>query len=99
MISLSGMKRGRRSNRDGFIPRITANLSALQRGFPLQQANKVRLIDDFSINGINAAYGVREKLRVQSIDELCSYLAYILDHCSDPVALELVGRTFDLKQA
>ena len=36
---------------------------------------------------------------MQSIDELCSYLAYILDHCDDPAALELVGRTFDLKQA
>ena len=59
----------------------------------------MRLIDDFSINGVNAAYGLREKLRVQSIDELCSYLAYILDHCDDPAALELVGRTFNLKQA
>ena len=36
---------------------------------------------------------------MQSIDELCSYLAYILDHCDDPAALELVGRTFDLKPA
>ena len=36
---------------------------------------------------------------MQSINELCSYLAYILDHCDDPAALELVGRTFDLKQA
>lgn len=36
---------------------------------------------------------------MQSIDELCSYLAYSLDHCDDPVVLELVGRTFDLKQA
>lgn len=25
--------------------------------FPLQQANKVRLIDDFLIHGVNAAYG------------------------------------------
>ena len=71
----------------------------IAKRFPLQQANKVRLMDDFSINGVNAAYGLSEKLRVQSIDQLCSYLAYILDHCNDPVALELVGRTFDFKQA
>ena len=71
----------------------------IAKRFPLQQANKVRLIDGFSINGVNAAYGLREKLRVQSIDELCSYLAYILDHCDEPAALELLGRTFDLKQA
>jgi len=71
----------------------------IAKRYPLQQANKVRLMDDFSINGVNAAYGLREKLRVQSIDQLCSYLAYILDHCNDPVALELVGRMFDFKQA
>ena len=35
----------------------------IAKRFPLQQANKVRLIDDFSINGVNAAYGLREKLR------------------------------------
>ena len=78
-----------------FYPAEHCKPECIAKRFPLRQANKVRLIDDFSINGVNAAYGLREKLRVQSIDELCSYLAYILDHCEDPVALDLVGRTFE----
>ena len=78
-----------------FYPAEHCKPECIAKSFPLRQANKVRLIDDFSINGVNAAYGLREKLRVQSIDELCSYLAYILDHCEDPVALDLVGRTFE----
>ena len=67
--------------------------------FPLPQANKVRLIDDFSINGVNATYGLREKLRVQSIDELCSYIAFMMDAPLKPSELKLTGRTFDLKHA
>ena len=100
MISLSGTKPRRRLNRAAWqYPTDHYKPECIAKRFPLQQANKVRLIEDFSINGVNAAYGLREKLRVQFIDELCSYLAYSLDHCDDPVALELVGRTFDFKQA
>ena len=47
--------------------------------FPVVQKDKVRMIDDFSVCGVNGAYGLREKLRVQAVDELCSYLAYMLD--------------------
>ena len=71
----------------------------IAKRFPLPQANKVRLIDDFSINGVNATYGLREKLRVQSIDELCSYIAFMMDATLKPSELKLTGRTFDLKHA
>ena len=39
----------------------------------------MKMVDDFSICGANGAYGLREKLRVQAVDELCSYLAYMVD--------------------
>lgn len=59
----------------------------------------MRLIDDFSICCANAAYGVAERLRVQSIDELTSYLAYILDVSEKGQCPQLLGRTLDLKHA
>ena len=96
---MSGEETQKEVEQGWLYPTDHSKPECIAKRFPLQQANKVRLIDDFSINGVNAAYGLREKLRVQSIDELCSYLAYILDHCDEPAALELVGRTFDLKQA
>ena len=71
----------------------------IAKRFPLVQGSKVRLIDDFSICGANSAYGMTEKLRVQSIDELTAYLAYILDSTEGAACPALVGRTFDLKHA
>eukprot|EP00435_Cladocopium_sp_Y103_P062039 s153_g23.t1 len=80
-------------------PAVHSTPECIAKRFPLPQANKVRLIDDFSVNGVNGAYGLREKLRVQSVDELCSYIAYMMDHTSDSDFPSLVGRTFDLKHA
>lgn len=67
--------------------------------FGLSQRNKTRMIDDFSCCGINAAFGLTEKLRVQSVDELCSYLAILLDDDRCDRQAPIVGRTFDLKAA
>ena len=71
----------------------------IAKRFPVPQKNKVRMIDDFSICGVNAAYGMRERLRVQSVDEITAYLAKILDKQTGFEPLELCGRTFDLKSA
>jgi hypothetical protein len=96
--NLFGMKFKKKSSKGGCIHHSMANQSVATR-FPLPQANKLRLIDDFSINGVNATYGLREKLRVQSIDELCSYIAFMMDAPLKPSELKLTGRTFDLKHA
>jgi hypothetical protein len=96
--NLFGMKFKKKSSKGGCIHHSMANQSVATR-FPLPQANKLRLIDDFSINGVNATYGLREKLRVQSIDELCSYIAFMMDATLKPSELKLTGRTFDLKHA
>ena len=71
----------------------------IAKRFPVSQKDKVRLVDDFSICGVNGAYGLREKLRVQAVDELCSYLAYMLDHSNNGYMPKLTGRTYDLKSA
>ncbi len=57
------------------------------------------MIDDFSICGINGAFGLTEKLRVQSVDELSTCLALILNlHSFDP-GVTMMGRTYDSKSA
>ena len=32
-----------------------------RRRFPVPQKSKIRLVDDFSVAGVNAAFGLREK--------------------------------------
>ena len=67
--------------------------------FPVPQKDKVRLVDDFTICGVNGACGLREKLRVQAVDELCAYLAFMLDQAPEGCLPKLTGRTYDLKSA
>ena len=67
--------------------------------FGLVQKSKVRMIDDFSICGVNGTVGLAEKLRVQSVDELASYLAIIMNISGFSSTLKVVGRTYDLKAA
>ena len=74
-------------------------MECIAKRFPLPQKSKVRLIDDFTICGINATYGLTEKLRVQSVDELCAFLATMVDQDMGTSKPVLVGRTYDLKSA
>ena len=43
---------------------------------PDSQGEKVRLIDDCSIGGLNSTCGTSEKLRIHAIDEITPYLAW-----------------------
>ena len=72
---------------------------SVAKRFGLQQKSKIRMIDDFSISKVNQTYGMRERLRVQAVDEICAYLAYLLDTKSTNSVPRLKGRTFDLKSA
>ena len=68
--------------------------------FGLVQKNKTRVIDDFSICGLNAACGLKEKVRIHAIDELAAYLSWVLTVSSRAnKELDVVGKTFDLKSA
>ena len=80
-------------------PATSSHNCSVAKRFGLQQKNKVRMIDDFSISKVNLTYGLRERLRVQAVDELCAYLAYLLDNTTTVSAPRLKGRTFDLKSA
>eukprot|EP00435_Cladocopium_sp_Y103_P019375 s340_g4.t1 len=68
--------------------------------FPIVQKGKTRLIDDFSVNGINSTYGMGEKLRIDSIDEVMACLSILLDGDQEgQKPAGVLGRTFDLKAA
>ena len=67
--------------------------------FPLQQSEKVRLIDDFSVCGVNSTYSLPEKLRVHCVDILTAFVATLMDRPDLPDGFRLAGRTFDLKSA
>ena len=72
----------------------------IAKRFPIQQKDKTRLIDDFSICGVNSAFGMTEKLRVDSIDEIVAGISVLMDTDGFGArATGLLGRTFDLKSA
>ena len=47
--------------------------------FGLQQTDKVRVIDDFSVAGVNQTTGLHERLKIFGIDDIAAMLAYSLD--------------------
>ena len=64
--------------------------------FPIRQGEKLRLIDDFSVCGVNGAFAMTEKLRVDSIDEIMASLTTLMNKGTKH---QVLGRTFDLKSA
>ncbi|CAJ1430111.1 unnamed protein product [Effrenium voratum] len=78
---------------------------ALAKRFGLNQKNKVRVIDDCTVGGLNKTIGVVEKYRIHAMDEISAYLAWMLTRCqarcqdSNGSGFQLLGRTFDLKAA
>ena len=73
--------------------------SAWALRFGLQQKEKVRVIDDFSIAGINHTTGLQERLKIFGIDDIAALLAYSLDSCNRADHPTLLGKTMDLKSA
>ena len=59
----------------------------------------MRLIDDFSVCGVNSTVGLPEKLRVESVDQVVAILLAMMRSGHRPMRLPWVGRTFDLKAA
>ena len=71
----------------------------IAKRFPIQQKSKMRLIDDFSVCGVNSTVGLPEKLRVESVDQVVAILLAMMRSGRGPMRLPWVGRTFDLKAA
>ena len=67
--------------------------------FGLQQREKVRVIDDFSLCGINHTTGLQEKLKIFGVDDIAALVACSLDTCESASHPTLLGKTMDLKSA
>ena len=67
--------------------------------FRLQQKEKVRVIDDFSIAGVNQTTGMNERLQIFGIDDIAALLAYSLDSNGDKHHPRMLGETIDLRSA
>ena len=65
--------------------------------FGLLQKSKLRPIDNFSASHINSATGLRDKLQVDSIDEICAMIKAWAQRSSGTPCL--VGRSYDLRKA
>ena len=76
-----------------------AGARVLAMRFGLRQKNKLRVIDDCSVGGLNGTVGLPEKLRVHSIDVLLNMMIDAFKARGDLTFPPSVGRTFDLKAA
>ena len=66
--------------------------------FPLQQGEKLRLIDDYTAPHTNKAFSASEKISLDNVDEIASVVKYFMMQAKDS-GLSLRGRTLDLKAA
>eukprot|EP00435_Cladocopium_sp_Y103_P028367 s3494_g7.t1 len=71
----------------------------LAKRFGLRQGEKTRLIDDCSIGGFNGACGASEKMKVHAVDEMAAYVCWCLTNLSGTAMQQVVGKTYDLKNA
>ena len=67
--------------------------------FGLQQREKVRVIDDFSVAGVNHTTGLQERLKIFGVDDIAALVAYSLDSFEGETHPTLLGKTMDLKSA
>ena len=70
----------------------------IAKRFGLKQGQKIRVIDDCSVCGLNSTVGLREKIRIHNIDQLATMMAHSCNIARGPHP-KVVGRTYDLKFA
>ena len=67
--------------------------------FGLRRGEKLRVIDDCSIAGLNFSVGLSEKFQLHTIDQLAAMVACSLNRCGQSQHPKVYGRTYDLKSA
>ena len=65
----------------------------------LRQKEKIQVIDDCSICGLNATVGLKERFKLQTVDRVASMLIHAFEVASPEALSGIVGRTFDLNSA
>ena len=67
--------------------------------FGLRQGEKLRVIDDCSIAGLNFSVGLSKKFQLHTIDQLAAMVSRSLNRCGQSQHPKVYGRTYDLKSA
>lgn len=74
--------------------------ATVSKRFPLSQGDKTRMIDDFTVSGVNDSVGSSSKVDLHLVDTFAAlvrkYFAKSREHGSDSA---LVAKTYDLKSA
>ena len=71
--------------------------AVISKRFALRQGVKTRLIDDFSISGVNESCVTHNKVDLHMIDTFCAVLKkYFMEAGSRRLDPELVAKTYDL---
>ena len=74
--------------------------ATISRRFPLVQGSKVRMIDDFSISGVNDSCIIHNKIDLHLIDTFAAAIRLFFSRKSSlSMAGALEGKTYDLKSA
>ena len=72
----------------------------VSRRFLLQQGSKARVIDDYSVSGINDTCAAHNKVDLHMIDTLAALTNQYFRHCAErQLDSSLVAKTYDLKSA
>ena len=77
---------------------MTDKPAVISRRFGVQQKNKVHAIDDLSASQINACTGVKEEVRVESVDAAATMIREWM-RAFHGSGRTLVGKPYDLKSA
>ena len=72
----------------------------ISRRFPLIQRNKTRMIDDFTISGINDTAASQNKIDLHMVDTFAAMIREFFMRCNETgMASDLLAKTCDLKSA
>ena len=72
----------------------------LSRRFALVQKNKTRMIDDYTISGINDTAASQNKVDLHMVDTFAAVIREFFKRCGDEAkASQLLAKTYDLKSA
>ena len=71
----------------------------LAKRFGLRQGEKLRVIDDCSIAGLNFSVGLSEKFQLHTMDQLAAMVSRSVNRCDQRRHPKVYGRTYDLKSA
>eukprot|EP00435_Cladocopium_sp_Y103_P030339 s465_g7.t1 len=74
--------------------------ATISRRFPLVQSTKTRMIDDFSISGVNDSCVSHNKVDLHLVDTFCAMVKLFFGQCDvQGCSSELVAKTYDLTSA